>query len=327
MDRLGVGGGKPHEIADPVICGRCLGTKVTAVRELPAPPSTSYALRRLLLDLADGRTLDVFQKNYDISPHAPEVALSRGRRERYVYEHILSARELGTPELYGVLWDDSGGGHWLLLEFVQGRKLRRSLIEDRVAAAAWLGRLRGSVVGREAELAQSGLLLSYDNAYFWDTAERALQAVGARFGSLQRRLEAALTGYHAVIEKFSSGEPTLVHGSYRPRNIIVDTSSTDVRICPADWELTGLGPPLHDFAFLADGADRPWVERMWESYVAAAAASGLVVVQPDRMFEEIEGLRLHKALRSLARSADWDYPGDMVTKIVAKAEMIERGLG
>src|SRR6266536_591721 len=327
MDRFVVKGGKPLEIADPVIGERCLGTTVTRVRELPAPPSTSYALRRLLLDLADGRTLDVFHKNYDVSPHASDVALSRGRRERYVYEHILSACELGTPELYGVLWDDSGGRHWLLLEFVHGRKLRRSLIEDRIAAAAWLGRLRGSVVGREAELAQSGLLLSYDAVYFWDTAERALQAVGARFGSLLRRLEGVLTGYEAVIEKFSSGEPTLVHGSYRPRNIIVDTCSTDVRICPADWELTGLGPPLHDFAFLSDGADRAWIERMWDSYVAAAAPFGLTVFQPDELFEEIEGLRLHKTLRSLARSADWDYPGDMVTKLVAKAEMIGRGLG
>jgi aminoglycoside phosphotransferase (APT) family kinase protein len=129
-----------------------------------------------------------------------------------------------------------------------------------------------------------------------------------------------------VIEKFSSGKPTLVHGSYRPRNIIVDTSATDVRICPADWELTGIGPPLHDFAFLADGADRSWIESMWESYVAAAADVGLTVVQPDDLIEEIGGLRLHKALRSLARSADWDYPADMVTKIVAKAEMIGRDL-
>jgi hypothetical protein len=312
---------------DDLIGERCLGLAIKAVRELPAPSSTSYALRRLMLDLADGRTLDVFHKNFDLSPHAPEIALSRGMRERYVYEKILAARELGTPELYGVVWDDLSGRHWLLLEFVQGRKLRRSPIEDRIGAAGWLGRLHGSIAGHEAELARPGLLLIYDDDYFRDTAERALQAVGSRFRSLQRRLEAAVAGYEAVIEKVCSAKPTLVHGSYRPKNILVDTCSPLVRICPADWELAAIGPPLHDLAFIADGLDRPAIEQLCESYAAEAATFGLAVTGTDDMFEELERLRLHKALRSLARSAEWEYPGDTVTKIVAKAETIRRGLG
>lgn len=325
MDRLVVGDGKPPE-TDAVIFERCLGTKIEAVQELPAPKSTSYALRHLRLDLANGRTLDVFHKNYDISPHAADVALARGRRERYVYEHILSARELGTPQLYGAVWDDQGGRHWLLLEFVQGQKLRRTRIEDRTAAAAWLGQLHGSVAGQEAELAQSGFLLSYDDAHFRDTAERALQAVGSRFGPLQRRLEDALAGYEAMIEKFCADKPTLVHGSYRHKNILVETSSTTMRICPADWEWAGLGPRLHDLAFIADGYDRYWLEKMCESYLGAATACGVATIRTNEMLEKIDGLRLHKALRSLARSAEWAYRAHTVTKLVAKAEMFGHGM-
>ena len=304
----------------------CLGVAIDAIRELSAPRSTSYSLRRLAFDLADGRTLDVFLKDFDESPHTSDVALRRGMRERHVYETILAGRELGTPELYGVVWDDSSDRHWLLLEFVQGRKLSRSSIEDLIAAAGWLGRLHRSIAGHEAELAPPGFLLRYDDAYFRDTAERALQAVASRGGSLQQRLEAAVAGYDSVIEKVCSAPPTLVHGSYRPLNILVDTRSTPPRICPADWELAAIGPPLHDLAFIADGSDRPACERLCASYAEEAAASGVSVMGIGEMLEELERLRLHKVLRSLARSGEWSYSDRAVTRLVTTAETIRGGL-
>jgi hypothetical protein len=106
------------------------------------------------------------------------------------------------PPLYGVAWDEPSGHHWLLLEFVQGRTLRQSPIEDWIAAAGWLGRLHATIAGREAELTRPGLLIDYNEAYFRGMAERALRAVGSRSGSLQRRLAAAMDGYGAMIERF-----------------------------------------------------------------------------------------------------------------------------
>lgn len=307
---------------------RCLGAEIKAVRELPAPASTSYAVRRLILELADGRTLDVFHKDYDVSPHAPDLALSRGMREVYVYEKILALHRLGTPELYGVVWDPPSGRHWLLLEFVQGQKLGGYPDENRVATAGWLGRLHGSVAGRHDEFTLAeGPLLSYDDAYFRDTAERALAAVGSRFGSLVRRLETVVAGYEAMIEKICSAERTLVHGSFRSRNVLVDSSSSLTRICPVDWEMSAVGPSLHDLAFITDGCDPPMVERLCTAYVEGAETLGLAVTGTAEMPEALERLRLHKALRSLARSAEWSYSIDMVTKIVTKVEKIRHGLG
>jgi aminoglycoside phosphotransferase (APT) family kinase protein len=281
-----------------------------------------------MLDLADGRTLDVFLKDFDVSRHAAELALWHGARERYVYERVLAARELGTPELYGVVWDEPSGRHWLLLEFVQGRTLRQSPIEDWIAAAGWLGRLHGAIAGQEAELARPGLLVSYDDAYFRAMAERALQAVASRSGSLHRRLAAAVDRYGAMIERFCASRPTLVHGSYRPKNILVDTSATPVRICPVDWELAAIGPQLHDLACMANEVDRrPTIERFCEAYAKGAAAFGLAVTGTDEMLAELGPLRLHRVLRSLARSAEWAYPDSAVTTLVAKAETIRRGLG
>src|SRR6266540_837670 len=82
MEPFVIGHAEPSERGFDVIVGRCLGTPVTAVRELPAPASTSYALRRLMLDLDDGRTLDVLLKDFDVSRHASDVALWHGARER-----------------------------------------------------------------------------------------------------------------------------------------------------------------------------------------------------------------------------------------------------
>ena len=107
-----------------------LGMAITEVREHEAPRSTSYLLRRLTFDLAEGRTLDVLLKDFDVSPHPHDVALRRGMRERYVYEKILTGRDLGTPELYGAVWDDPSTRHWLLLEFVEGQKMHHSSIKE-----------------------------------------------------------------------------------------------------------------------------------------------------------------------------------------------------
>jgi aminoglycoside phosphotransferase (APT) family kinase protein len=314
-------------VCSPVSIEDCLGVPVKALRELAAPGSTSYQVRRLTIDLVDGRRLEVFLKNFDASPHAPPEALRRGMRERYVYEKILAGRGLGTPKLYGVVWDNPTGPHWLLLEFLQGQKLRRHPIGDRIAAAGWLGRLVGSVAGHEADIARPSLLLRYDDRYFRNTAERALRAVDSRSSALQRRLVAAVAGYEALIEKVCSAQPTLVHGSYRPLNILVDARSTPPRICPADWELAAIGPPLHDLAFLADGCDRPLIELLCASYAEAAAAFGLSTMPTDEMVVELARLRLHKVLRSLARSAEWAYSDRAVTTLVTMAETIRREVG
>jgi hypothetical protein len=71
----------------------------------------------------------------------------------------------------------------------------------------------------------------------------------------------------------------------------------------------------------------PTIERFCEAYAAAAHAAGLAVTCTREMAAEVGPLRLHRVLRSLARSAEWAYPDSAVTKLVTKAEMIRRDLG
>ena len=316
---------QPFDAEDDEVLADCLGTRSAALRSLPAPRASSYGVRRVAVDLPGGRTLDVLVKSFDVSPHAVDVALRRGARERYVYETVLAGRELGTARLHGVVWDDDGGRHWLLLEYVGGHPCYA--LENRIAAAAWLGRLHAGVAGHVDEFARSGRLLSYDGSYFRDTAERARQAVESRSRLLRRRLDTVLTGYDALAEAMASGRPTLVHGSCRSANVLVDARRTPVRVCPLDWELAATGPPLHDLAFLADRYDRAGAARLCRTYAAQVAAAGLPVPGTARMLEEIEHLRLHKVLRSLSRSAERADTDDVVARFVDKAEAIRRRLG
>jgi len=317
--------GEPSAREDRRILSDCLGRAITRVRELPAPRATSYGLRRLAADLAGDGTLDLLVKTFDVSPHAVDVTLLRGARERFVYEAVLANRALGTARLHGTVWDDIRNRHWLVLEFVEGVKLRHSL-ENRVAAAGWLGRLQASVAGEEDDLARPGYLLQYNHAYFHDTADRARQAVGSRSGTLRARLEGVLVGYESVTRVLSFRRPTLVHGSYRSSNVLVDTRCTPARVCPLDWELAAIGPPIHDLAFLADGYDPRAVGEMCRAYGQGLTAAGQPVPDTTEMVEDIERLRLHKVLRSLARSAEWAYPYETVTKLVTQAEAIRRSL-
>jgi hypothetical protein len=44
----------------------------------------------------------------------------------------------------------------------------------------------------------------------------------------------ALEDYGAMIERLCAGRPTLVHASYRPKDVLVDSSAAPVRICAVD---------------------------------------------------------------------------------------------
>jgi hypothetical protein len=319
------GSGEPTACEERRILSDCLGRAVTSVQELQAPQATSYGLRRLAVDLADGGGLDLLVKTFDVSPHTAEVTLSRGARERFIYEAVLAGRNLGTARLHGTVWDDRRSRHWLLLEFVKGVQLRHCM-EDCIAAAGWLGRLQASVAGHEDDLARPGYLLRYDDAYFRETADRARQAVGSRFGILRGRLEGVLVGYESVTTVLHSRPPTLVHGSYRTSNVLFATRCRPPRVCVLDWELAAIGPPLHDLAFLADRHDTKAVVKMCRAYGQELAAAGHPVPDTTEMVEDINRLRLHKVLRSLARSGEWAYPIETVTKRLAQAEAIRRSL-
>ena len=80
-------------------------------------------------------------------------------------------------------------------------------------------------------------------------------------------MEPLVAGYPRAVEAMVNNRPwTLVHGTYRPIQIILDTGEQPPRLCPVDWEKAGVGSCFFDLAFLADGFDPVRLAQLFEAY-------------------------------------------------------------
>ncbi len=298
------------------------GAPVAAIRRRGFPGSTSYAVEIVTVELATGAAIDIFLKDYGQSRLPKDAAAERRERELRVYEELLEQRELGTARFYGARRDDAAARFWLMIEFVEGEPLRDCSYEYWPAAAAWLGRLHGQFRGQGDRLRSCEFLVRHDAAFFVGAAERALRALSGLSAALTERLAAVLEGYDAVLAVLAGDANTLVHGSYRPQNVLVDRSSEPARICPTDWELAAFGRSTYDLAFICDGFRPPRLDELFDAYEREADSSGLQLPDRDELRHEVDCFRLHKTINSLGNLRQWPHPAETAAKVVATAEEI-----
>jgi aminoglycoside phosphotransferase (APT) family kinase protein len=295
---------------------------VAAIRRRAFPGSTSYTVEILTVELATGDAVDIFLKDFGQSRLPKDAAAQRRERELRVYEDLLEDQELGTARFYGARWDEAAAHFWLILEFVEGEPLRDCSFEYWLAAAAWLGRLHGRFIRQRGRLRECGFLVRHDADYFALAAERALRAVSDLSDTLAQRLASVLEGYDAILPVLSRDADMLVHGSYRPQNVLVDRSSEPARICPTDWELAAFGRSTYDLAFVCDGFRPPQLDALFDAYEREAEACGLPVRGRDEVRHEVDCFRLHKRMNSLGHLRQWPRPLETAVKVVASAEAI-----
>jgi hypothetical protein len=297
-------------------------SSVAAVRRRAFPGTTSYPVEIVTVELADGETVDIFLKDFCRSRLPKEAAAERRERERRVYAELLQSSELGTARFYGTRWDDAAAHYWLMLEFVGGEPLRDCTYEYWPAAAAWLGRLHGRFLGRRGRLETCGFLVRHDADFFVRAAERALRTMSGWSASLAQRLAAVLESYDAVVAVLARDAETLVHGSYRPQNVLVERSSEPVRICPTDWELAAYGRSTFDLAYICDGFTPPRLDELFDAYEREAASFGVDLRGRDELRHEVDCVRLHKTINSLGDVHQWPRPAETAAKVVATAEAL-----
>jgi hypothetical protein len=293
---------------------------IVAIDRRRSAHATSYPSDVVTVRLASGEGLKLFLKNFGSSQLPKDVPDQRRERELRVYRDLLAGAGLGTARYHGSVWGDSEGRFWLLLEFVDGLPLRDCELDYWVAAAGWLGRMQGSFARHPDSLAGCGYLLRHDADFFRSRAERALQAVSQTSSSLAGRLGNVVSRYERLVPVLASQPPTLVHGSYRPENILVDRDARPPRVCPVDWELAAVGSPLYDLAFLSDGFQSPELDRLWGAYREQAGAHHLAVPGREEMRYLVDCFRLHKVLKSLSESWEKRFPAGTVAKLVGMAE-------
>jgi aminoglycoside phosphotransferase (APT) family kinase protein len=293
---------------------QCLGAYVVDFERHPLAESTSFACERLTASSGE-RAVELFFKDYG------RCRLARGsragiRREIEVYRRLLDPELLGTPRHVGSLREPEDGRSWLLLENVRGARLADLGFEHWLAAAAWLGRLQGHAARHGISERPPACLVVHDLANLRSIAEEAVCVVASIDGVLERRLRETLDGHEGILERQDAQPRTLVHGSFRPDNILVDVAATPPRVAPVDWEHAALGCALYDVAFLSAGLVREEVEALLAAQRASAAEFGLRLPEGDEAWELVTILRLQKALRSLGRALRWSYERESIERLI-----------
>jgi hypothetical protein len=298
------------------------GAPVVEIRRREFSGSTSYAVEIVTAELATGDVIEIFLKDYGQSSLPKDAAADRRQRELRVYEELLQGKELGTARFLGASRDDAAARFWLLLELVDGKLLRDCTYKHWPAAAGWLGRLHGHFAGQGDRLRASGFLVSHDAEFFVQAGERALRALSGFSAELAHRLAGVLEGYDPVVAVLGRDPETLVHGSYRPQNVLVDPSCDPPRICPTDWELAAFGRRTFDLAFLCDGFRPPRLFELFDTYEREAEGFGIAPRDRDELRYELDCFRLHKTVNSLGHLRQWPHPEETTAKVVATAEEI-----
>ncbi len=309
----------------PRICGKRSGGIVRLERTRSAN-TTSYDTDILTVHLTDGKEARLFRKDFGFTRAPKDGAKERRAREVHVYRDLLDGSGLGIPAYYGSVYDEGRGRFWLLLELVSGIELRSRDFDDWVRAAGWLGRLQGYVARTWGRIESSPLLVRHDRDFFALRAERALVDVADISPGAARRLLKILAGYDALIGLMAEQPLTLVHGNYRPRNILIDVASVPVRVCPVDWEVAGIGATLYDLALLADGYRSSQLELLFDAYRTEAIRHGVSVPDPRDMAHIANCFCLHRVIKSLSRAREKGFSEAQVSNLLAHGERLHRRL-
>ncbi|MDQ3095623.1 MAG: aminoglycoside phosphotransferase family protein [Actinomycetota bacterium] len=307
------------EVLERALSERFDGGDVVKVERRPSENSSSYHTEVVTVGLADGSELRLFLKDYGTCRYQKDGAGERGVREWLVYRDLLAGSGLGTPEYYGAAWDEARGRLCLLLEFVDGPQLKWCGFDRWVEAAAWLGRMQARLGNRCPS--SEPFLVRHGPDLFASTGTGALRAVAQSAPALRSRVAQVLDRYTELIPLMAAGPNTVVHGGYRPQNIVVSGDDSS-RIAPADWEEAGIGSPFYDFAYFSDGFDEARRRVLLDAFREEAASQGVALPTDGSACFLIDCFNLCKNLGTLAKSADRAFPGDAVLRLVETVESL-----
>jgi Ser/Thr protein kinase RdoA (MazF antagonist) len=230
--------------------------------------------------------------------------------------------ELGPPEYYGSVWDDSAGRFWLFLEFVDGLVVQHKDVGYGMLAAEWLGRMQGFFAQHPELLSSCGFLICQDGAFFRSKAERALWNAAQISPSMAQRLRTIVDGYEEVIKLLASQPLSLVHGGYIPWHILLDVEQRPARVCAVDWESAAFGPTLYDLAYFTYGMEAQSRVRVVNAYRRAAIQNGVPTSDETKTLFVVDCLSLHRVFDWLSRGLEKRFSEDKVAWLIEQAERL-----
>jgi len=232
--------------------------RVRAIRRELLPSLSSFRRERLRLTLENGTTLPVFLKDLNPDHQTEKARAVRARdlvpssRELRMYQSVLSPERFGTLRLYAYRWDPDRRLFWIFLED-GGRMLLHNFVDmDRwTAAARWAARFHAA--GRALGPSLVEFLPRYDHAHYRACAER----VGAILPNLEtperELVRRGLRRYARCVDRLAALPPTVIHGQFFGRNVMLRRGTGERRIVVIDWETAALGPGTLDLVSLSSG--------------------------------------------------------------------------
>ncbi len=253
---------------------------------------SSFGLEELTVRLADGTKLSIMFKDmnrdslHESGKRAKPEFIYNPEREIEVYNKILPMKQFDTATCYGNVIEPQIKRYWLFLEKVPGLELYQvGNFELWKAVAQWLADFHSYFASEVESLSAQNELLKYDEIFYREWIRRAqVFFTGTEtFATDDDKAKVSwLAGkFDRVVEELSQMPRTLIHGEFYASNVLVQFTKggelsigTDLRICPIDWEMTGVGPSLIDLAALTSGD--------WNEDEKAALAKSYYEVLPDK---------------------------------------------
>jgi hypothetical protein len=273
---------------------------------------SSFGLEELDVTLDDGTELALVFKDLGWETldaegrRAKPPFLYEPQREIGVYRNLLAGAGLGTATYHGSTVDEARGRFWLFVERVAGVELYQvGDVARWEEAARRLAGTHAALAGDPERSAAEAHLLRHDADFYGRWMERALEFArqGERPASERHRLESLAARYDAVVDGLLALPRGVIHGELYASNVL--DHPADDRVCPVDWEMAAIGPPLLDLAALTTGWDPPVQARLEHAYADALDGADAWPGSPEASAEALALCRLALSIQWLG----WAEPG------------------
>lgn len=211
-----------------------------------------------------------------VGPHGSPVVAKLCRRhvaayEETIYEQILAALPVSHPLYYGSV-KESDDHDWLFLEYIEGEPYSRSNGDHSTLVAKWLGLMHSTAAqcARAAELPDRGpryhLIHLQQARQNLNRGLNLLKLSAAELSVIEDVISQCdlLESRWPRVEQWCGSLPcTLIHGDFKPRNVVIRTGLTESSVFVFDWEASGWGIPAADIAYVDIASYHEMASRHW----------------------------------------------------------------
>ena len=207
-------------------------------------------------------------------------------RELRFYRELAPTLELRTPRLYYGSADPLDGAFVLLLEDLAPARAGDPVVgcsAGQIADALQQAAVLHARWWNGPDLASIGWLPTFEDLAtrrhavsrrHWDTfIDRYRSHLPSRFLALSDRLR---RGLDVARHRLSALPPTLLHGDFRPDNLLFASTDAGGAIAAVDWQVTMRGPGVCDVAYFLAACGPPELRRELEREALEAYAAALV---------------------------------------------------